>query len=256
MLITHNFTTSEERWAPVGCLVTSSYIGKELEGVDVLWDLMILSKHSDYLKPVRTDWKVQRLSWFWVSLFDLKCYFPFQWLSLPTFEGDNVLLILCPLDGLSTLSSCSESWGLTLLSTSPRPPGPQRPWEAMAKEWWGEEEKEMGHFPPSSSTESSSSCFSFSRRVLSLEPDLTGLPVVTNIVLSILSHLCMQSLHKSPSFKPSGVSRHGESKRKRAIWHKHREQMYRHQWGKGVEDAWGDWDSHVYTIDAMYKTDN
>ena len=115
-----------------------------------------------------------------------------------------MLLILCPLDGLSTLSSCSESCGLTLLSTSPRPPGPQCPGAAMAGE---EEEKEMGHFLlPSPSTEFGSSCFSFCRRVLSPEPDLTGLPVVTNIVLSILPHLCMQSLHKSPSFEPSGVS--------------------------------------------------
>ena len=187
---------------------------------------------------------------FWSEI----CYFPFQWFSLPTFEGDNVLLILCPLDELSTLSSCSESCGLTLLSTSPRPPGPQCPGAAMAGE---EEEKEMGHFLlPSPSTEFGSSCFSFCRRVLSPEPDLTGLPVVTNIVLSILPHLCMQSLHKSPSFEPSGVSWHGESKRNRAASHKHREQMYRHQWGEGVEDEWGDWDSHVYTIDAMYKMDN
>ena len=64
----------------------------------------------------------------------------------------------------------------------------------------------MGHFLPSSSIESSSSCLSFSRRVLSPEPDLTGLPVVTDIVLSILPHLCTQSLHKGPSFEPSGVS--------------------------------------------------
>ena len=137
---------------------------------------MILSKHSDYLKPVRTDWKVEPLSWVWVSLFD----------------------------GLSTLSSCSESCELTLLSTSPRPPGPQCPGAAMAGE---EEEKEIGHLLlPYPSTEFGSSCFSFRRRVLSPEPDLTGLPVVTNIVFSILPHLCMQSLHKSPSFEPSGVS--------------------------------------------------
>ena len=40
---------------------------------------MLLSKHSDDLKPVRTDWKVEPLSWVWVSLFDLKYVtFPFS----------------------------------------------------------------------------------------------------------------------------------------------------------------------------------
>lgn len=72
--------------------------------------------------------------------------FPFSDSVYPPLKQIMKLLILCPLDGLSTLSSCSESWGLTLLSTSPRPLGPQCPWEAMAKEWWGEEEKD-GAFP-------------------------------------------------------------------------------------------------------------
>ena len=35
-----------------------------------------------------------------------------------------------------------------------------------------------------------------------------------------------------------------------------REQMYRHQGGKGRQGGLGDWDWHIYTIDMLYKGHN
>lgn len=32
-----------------------------------------------------------------------------------------------------------------------------------------------------------------------------------------------------------------------------REQMYRHQRGKGRQGGLGDWDRHIYTIDMFHK---
>ena len=38
--------------------------------------------------------------------------------------------------------------------------------------------------------------------------------------------------------------------------HRHREQTYRYQGGKGCWDELEDWDWHIYTVDTMYKIDS
>lgn len=163
ILLTSILNASEERWTPVGHVVTSPSIGKESEGLDVLWDFMIQATQNQW--DQRGNWdhyvgsRFPSLIWNMLS-------FSFQWLSLPNSDRDIAFFIFCSPDVPSNpFPTAVDPEGWHLLTVSPRPPHSLAcPQETLARDW-REEETEVGDFfLPSPGVVSNSSCFSPTRR--------------------------------------------------------------------------------------------
>lgn len=135
----HNLTTPEERSTTLSHVVKSPYLGKEPEGLDVLWDFMILWRHSGHSNSVRPEGGVDPSCWFWVLLSHLK------YVTFPFNDSVNTPLKRCASSFLSSrcilpfppflCSPRADSWWLH--STGPFTltcPG-----EAQAEDSCGEE---------------------------------------------------------------------------------------------------------------------
>lgn len=120
----HNLTTPEERSTTLSHVVTSLYLGKKPEGLDVLWDFMILCRHSGHSNSVRPEGEVGPSRWFWVSLSHL------NYVTFPFNDSVNTPLQSCASSFLSSrcilpLSPhCFVLLGLTLNDCIVQAPSP------------------------------------------------------------------------------------------------------------------------------------